>query len=224
LRVEAPSNLMAEESRLADTELVERCLNGDLGAFEDLYRQHSTRLYNLAFRMVGNAADAEDLLQDIFLTVYRKLESFRGASALGTWLYRLGMNVCLDRLRSKAARQDQATDTLDERLSGAQVTGTLTGVSRIDLERAIASLPEGSRAAFLLHDVEGFDHTEVGRLLGVAEGTSKSQVHKARLRIREFLHQPAPKDQRPAPPRLVDVKAEAAKSPGTNAKVTKTRQ
>jgi len=197
LYVEAPSNLMADDSRLAETELVERCLNGDLGAFEDLYRQHSTRLYNLAFRMVGNAADAEDLLQDIFLTVYRKLESFRGASALGTWLYRLGMNVCLDRLRSKAARQDQATDTLDERLSGAQISGSLAGVSRIDLERAIASLPEGSRAAFLLHDVEGFDHTEVGQLLGVAEGTSKSQVHKARLRIREYLHQPAPKEARP---------------------------
>ena len=195
--MEAPSNLMADDSRLAESELVERCLNGDLGAFEDLYRQHSTRLYNLAFRMVGNAADAEDLLQDIFLTVYRKLESFRGASALGTWLYRLGMNVCLDRLRSKAARQDQATDTLDERLSGAQISGSLAGVSRIDLERAIASLPEGSRAAFLLHDVEGFDHTEVGHLLGVAEGTSKSQVHKARLRIRDFLHQPAPKEARP---------------------------
>jgi RNA polymerase sigma-70 factor (ECF subfamily) len=196
--VEAPSNLMADESRLADTELVERCLNGDLGAFEDLYRLHSTRLYNLAFRMVGNAADAEDLLQDIFLTVYRKLESFRGASALGTWLYRLGMNVCLDRLRSKAARQDQATDTLDERLSSPQVASGLGGVSRIDLERAIQSLPQGSRAAFLLHDVEGFDHTEVGQILGVAEGTSKSQVHKARLRIREFLHQPAPKEAKPA--------------------------
>jgi RNA polymerase sigma-70 factor, ECF subfamily len=210
---------MAEESRLADNELVERCLNGDLGAFEDLYRQHSTRLYNLAFRMVGNAADAEDLLQDIFLTVYRKLESFRGASALGTWLYRLGMNVCLDRLRSKAARQDQATDTLDERLGGAQITGTLAGVSRIDLERAIASLPEGSRAAFLLHDVEGFDHTEVGQLLGVAEGTSKSQVHKARLRIREFLHQPAPKDVKT--PRPVDAKSTPASPQAASAKTRK---
>jgi RNA polymerase sigma-70 factor, ECF subfamily len=185
---------MADESRVADAELVERCLSGELGAFEDLYRQHSTRLYNLAFRMVGNAADAEDLLQDIFLTAYRKLESFRGASALGTWLYRLGMNVCLDRLRSKAARQDQATDTLDERIGGATLTSALGGVSRIDLERAIQALPEGSRAAFLLHDVEGFDHHEVGRILGVAEGTSKSQVHKARLRIREFLHQPAPRE------------------------------
>jgi RNA polymerase sigma-70 factor (ECF subfamily) len=185
---------MADESRQADSDLVERCLNGDLGAFEEVYRQHSTRLYNLAFRMVGNAADAEDLLQDIFLTAYRKLDSFRGAAALGTWLYRLGMNVCLDRLRSKAARQDQATDTLDERLGKTTQSNTLGSVSRIDLERAIESLPEGSRAAFLLHDVEGFDHHEVGQILGVAEGTSKSQVHKARLRIREFLHQPAPQE------------------------------
>src|SRR4029450_9983684 len=115
----------------------ERCANGELDAFEDVYRQYSTRLYNLAFRMVGNAADADDLLQEIFLTAYRKLDTFRGASALGTWLYRLGMNVCLDRLRSKAARQDQATDALDERLGGIQMTGTLSGVSRIDLERAI---------------------------------------------------------------------------------------
>jgi RNA polymerase sigma-70 factor, ECF subfamily len=131
------------------------------------------------------------VLQEIFLTAYRKLDTFRGASALGTWLYRLGMNVCLDRLRSKAARQDQATDLLDDRI-GHTAHETRMSVNRLDLERAIKALPEGSRAAFLLHDVEGFDHHEVGRILGIAEGTSKSQVHKARLRIREFLRQPAP--------------------------------
>jgi RNA polymerase sigma-70 factor, ECF subfamily len=182
---------MSDAARAAEAELVERCRNGDLGAFEDVYRQHSTRLYNLAFRMVGNAADADDLLQEMFLTAYRKLDTFRGASALGTWLYRLGMNVCLDRLRSKAARQDQATDALDDR-TGYGVHETSLTVNRLDLERAIRALPEGSRAAFLLHDVEGFDHQEVGRILGIAEGTSKSQVHKARLRIREFLRQSAP--------------------------------
>jgi RNA polymerase sigma-70 factor, ECF subfamily len=181
---------MSDAGRAAEAELVERCRNGDVGAFEDLYRQHSTRLYNLAFRMVGNAADADDLLQEIFLTAYRKLDTFRGASALGTWLYRLGMNVCLDRLRSKAARQDQATDALDERTGHGAHESTLA-ITRLDLERAIRALPEGSRAAFLLHDVEGFDHQEVGRILGIAEGTSKSQVHKARLRIREFLRQTA---------------------------------
>jgi RNA polymerase sigma-70 factor (ECF subfamily) len=176
---------MSDEGRQVDAELVTRCRAGDLSAFEDLYRQHSTRLYSLAYRMVGHAEDAEDLLQEIFLTAFRKLDTFKGASALGTWLYRLAMNVCLDRLRSKAAKQSSMTDALDETVGypGA----SLPQVTRLDLERAIASLPEGSRAAFLLHDVEGFDHMEVGRILGIAEGTSKSQVHKARLRIREYL-------------------------------------
>jgi RNA polymerase sigma-70 factor (ECF subfamily) len=176
---------MSDEGRQVDAELIARCRAGDLSAFEELYRQHATRLYNLAYRMVGNPDDADDLLQDIFLTAYRKLDTFRGASALGTWLYRLAMNVCLDRLRSKASKQEAVTDELDEGLGHA--SGGLSQVSRMDLERAIARLPEGSRAAFLLHDVEGFDHMEVGRILGIAEGTSKSQVHKARLRIREYL-------------------------------------
>ena len=177
---------MSDAGRAAEAELVARCRSGELDAFEDIYRQYSTRLYNLAFRMVGNAADADDLLQEMFLTAYRKLDTFRGDSALGTWLYRLGMNVCLDRLRSKAARQDQATDMLDDRI-GHTAHETRLSVNRLDLERAIKALPEGSRAAFLLHDVEGFDHHEVGRILGIAEGTSKSQVHKARLRLRALL-------------------------------------
>jgi len=186
---------MSEEGRQVDAELVARCRAGDLSAFEDLYRQHPTRLYNLAYRMVGHPDDADDLLQEIFLTAYRKLDTFRGASALGTWLYRLAMNVCLDRLRSKAAKQESVTDEIDDSAGhggqGFSERGPsdrgLSPVNRMDLERAIASLPEGSRAAFLLHDVEGFDHVEVGRILGIAEGTSKSQVHKARLRIRQYL-------------------------------------
>jgi RNA polymerase sigma-70 factor (ECF subfamily) len=182
---------MSVEGRDQDAALVARCRAGDLTAFEELYRQHATRLYNLAHRMLGQAEDAEDLLQETFLTAFRKLDTFKGESALGTWLYRLGMNLCLDRLRSRAAKQQQVTDLLDESVAHGPTT-PLSAVSRLDLERAIASLPEGSRAAFLLHDVEGFDHREVGTILGIAEGTSKSQVHKARLRIRAFLHQPRP--------------------------------
>lgn len=183
---------MSGEDRTAEAELVTRCRRGDMGAFEELYRQHATRLYNLAFRMAGNAADAEDLLQEIFLLAHRKLDSFRGASALGTWLYRLGMNVCLDRLRSKANRQDSATDTLEDQLTASPASLSTPAFSRLDIERAIQSLPEGARAAFLLHDVEGLDHQEVGQVLGISEGTSKSQVHKARMRIRTFLRQPLP--------------------------------
>jgi RNA polymerase sigma-70 factor (ECF subfamily) len=190
--LEEPSNVMSGEDRTAEAELVARCRRGEMGAFEELYRQHATRLYNLAFRMAGNAADAEDLLQEIFLLAHRKLDSFRGASALGTWLYRLGMNVCLDRLRSKANRQDSATDTLEDQLTASPASLSTSPFSRLDIERAIQSLPEGARAAFLLHDVEGLDHQEVGQALGISEGTSKSQVHKARMRIRTFLRQPLP--------------------------------
>ena len=176
--------------RTADAELLVRCRRKEPGAFEELYRQHAGRLYNLAFRMLGNPTDAEDVLQEIFLLAYRKLDSFKGESALSTWLYRLAMNHCLDQLRSKAAKMGQATESLDdEEGPGMQVARTLpeTIVSRLDLERAIADLPEGCRAAFLLHDVEGFEHQEIAQILGIATGTSKSQVHKARLKIRTYL-------------------------------------
>jgi len=149
----------------ADLELAGKIRSGDGAAFEELYQRHAGRLYNLAYRMAGTANDAEDLLQDIFLLAYRKIGSFRGDSSLGTWLYRLAMNHCLDVLRSRQARMGHQTDSLDE---------------------DAAPVP----AAFLLHDVEGFGHQEVGAILGISEGTSKSQVHKARLRIRAYLTQP----------------------------------
>ena len=176
--------------RTADLELARRCQKGDAGAFEELYRQHAGRLYNLAFRMAGSAQEADDLLQDMFLHAHRKLGSFRGDSSLGTWLYRLGMNHCLDYLRGRQAKMSRATDSLDaegvaEPIAPAPVVPT--AISRLDLERAISRLPEGCRAAFLLHDVEGFDHHEVATILGVSEGTSKSQVHKARMKLRAML-------------------------------------
>ena len=135
------------------------------------------------------ATDADDLLQDIFLLAYRKLGSFRGESSLGTWLYRLAMNHCLDVLRSRQAQMGQQTDSLDEEEAREPAAAPVLGaVSRLDLERAIGRC-RGCRAAFLLHDVEGFGHQEVGTILGISEGTSKSQVHKARLRIRAYLTQ-----------------------------------
>ena len=159
----------------------------DLPAFEELYRQHSTRLFNLAWRMCGTRADAEDLLQEIFLLAYRKLPEFRGDSTVGTWLYRLAMNRCLDHLKSRQTRANGATTTLDEEvMAGRRPTGD-GGIKRLDLERAIARLPEGARAAFILHDVEGFQHGEIASILGISEGTSKSQVHKARLKLRAHL-------------------------------------
>jgi RNA polymerase sigma-70 factor (ECF subfamily) len=178
-------------ARAEDMALVERCRRGDLAAFEELYRAHAGKLFSVACRIVGNASDAEDLLQEIFLSAHRKLDGFRGDSALGTWLYRLATNHCLDYLRSRGARMNLVTEALDDDPGGGATAGGRSladqTVTKMDLERALARLPEGCRAAFVLHDVEGLEHREVAEALGIAEGTSKSQVHKARQRLRALL-------------------------------------
>jgi len=181
-----PSN-RPEADRAAEALLVNRCRRGDPGAFEEIYRRHSPRVYSLAYRLTGSLADAEDLLQEAFLLVHRKLDSFKGESALGTWIYRLATNCCVDFLRSRQHREDQATETLDEALPPTPRAAAALRVEHLDLERAIARLPPGYRSAFVLHDVEGFGHNEVAAMLGIAEGTSKSQVHKARMRLRDLL-------------------------------------
>ena len=180
----------ATAGRQDELALIERCRKGDLGAFEELYRTHAGRLYSVALRLVGNPADAEDLLQEIFLAAHRKLDTFRGESSLGTWLYRLATNLCLDHLRSRTGRSRHVTDSIDDEPGLFDVaTSSLAEqtVTKMDLERALARLPEGCRSAFVLHDVEGLEHREVAEILGVAEGTSKSQVHKARLKLRKML-------------------------------------
>jgi len=173
----------------ADLGLAERCRQDAPGAFEQVYRQHAPRLFGLACRLVGRN-EAEDLLQEIFLAAHRKMSLYKGESSLGTWLFRLATNQCLDYLRSRAARSNQLTDTIDDELPlpdvGSRGIAERT-VSKMDLERAVAQLPEGARAAFVLHDVQGLEHKEVAEALGIAEGTSKSQVHKARLRLRALL-------------------------------------
>jgi RNA polymerase sigma-70 factor, ECF subfamily len=179
----------SKDLTVSDAELVARCQAGDVDAFETLYRQHAGRIFALASRLAGSVDQGEDLLQEIFLQAYRKLDSFKGEAALGTWLYRLAMNHCLDFVRSRQTRNRQVTDTLDDERSFEPMAARETPIPRIDLERAIARLPEGCREAFVLHDVEGFDHKEVGRLLGIAEGTSKSQVFKARTKLRAWLRQ-----------------------------------
>ena len=168
-------------------DLIARCQAGDVEAFEALYRQHAARLYTLACRMAGSPEDGEDLLQEIFLQAYRKLGSFKGDSAVGTWLYRLALNHCLDYVRSRQAKMNKLTETLDADTSFQPTARRETPIARLDLERAVERLPEGCREAFVLHDVEGFDHKEVGKLLGIAEGTSKSQVFKARMKLRALL-------------------------------------
>lgn len=178
-----PSNrLTADES-----DLVARCQAGDVEAFEAVYRQHAPRIYALASRMAGSHDAGEDLLQEIFLQAHRKLGSFKGDASLGTWLYRLAVNHCLDFVRSRRAKMEKITDTLDGERSIEPAARIESPIARIDLERALEQLPEGCREAFVLHDVEGFDHREVAEMLGIAEGTSKSQVFKARMKLRAAL-------------------------------------
>jgi RNA polymerase sigma-70 factor, ECF subfamily len=170
-----------------ETDLIDRCKRREPGAFEELYRLHAGRVYNLACRMTGNVSDGEDLMQDIFVQVFRKLDGFKGESAVSTWIYRLATNQCLDYLRGREAKSRKLTDPFDNEAAVRPSAPRALRADRLDLERAIARLAPGYRAAFVLHDVEGFDHHEVADMLGIAEGTSKSQVHKARLKIREYL-------------------------------------
>jgi len=137
--------------------------------------------------MTGSPQEGEDLLQDIFLHVHRKLRSFRGDAAVGTWLYRLAMNQCLDFVRGRQARMKVVTDTFEENGSNEPAAPRDTPVTRMDLERAVQQLPDGYRAAFVLHDVEGLDHKQIAGLLGISEGTSRSQVFKARMKLRALL-------------------------------------
>jgi len=170
-----------------DAELVTRAQAGDGAAFEMIYRQHAPRVYSLACRMAGSPEDGEDLLQEIFLQAHRKLGSFKGDSAFGTWLYRLAVNHCLDYVRSRQAKMTKLTESLDAQAAAEPIARRETPIARLDLDRALERLPDGCREAFVLHDVEGFDHKEVGAMLGIAEGTSKSQVFKARMKLRTLL-------------------------------------
>jgi RNA polymerase sigma-70 factor (ECF subfamily) len=187
LRQRLCPSLSSKRATVSDAELVARCQAGEVDAFETLYHQHAARIFTLASRMAGSPDEGEDLMQEIFLQAYRKLGSFKGEAALGTWLYRLALNHCLDFVRSRQSKIRKLTDTLDDERLFEPAGRRETPIPRIDLERAIARLPEGCREAFILHEVEGFDHREVGELLGIAEGTSKSQVFKARMKLRAML-------------------------------------
>ena len=169
-------------------DLVARCQKGDVEAFAELYARHSARIFSLAARMAGSPETGEDLLQEIFLQAYRKIGGFKGGSAIGTWLYRMALNHCLDFVRSRQAKMDKATATIDddERPAGLAARRDSPG-ERIDLERAMQQLPAGCREVFVLHDVEGYEHKEIAAMLGIAEGTSKSQVFKARMKLRALL-------------------------------------
>jgi RNA polymerase sigma-70 factor (ECF subfamily) len=159
----------------------------DIEAFETLYKEHGPRIFSLATRITGSREHGEDLLQEIFLRAYRELDSFKGEASIGTWLYRLALNRCLDFARSRRARMERLTAPLDAEGGHEPSTADDAPIDRIDLERAISQLPDGYREAFVLHDVEGFNHREVAAMLDITEGTARSQVFKARAKLRGLL-------------------------------------
>ena len=172
-----------------------RAQRGDASAFESLYRQHSRRVYGLCLRMVSDPFEAEDLAQEAFLQLFRKIHTFRGESAFSSWLHRLTANVVLMSFRKKKAHLtslDEITRTNDDdsgqKLEIGEADVRLTGMfDRVNLQSAIDSLPEGYKRMFLLHDLHGYEHNEIAAILDCSVGNSKSQVHKARKRLREAL-------------------------------------
>lgn len=181
-----------ETATMTDFELARAAATGDQLAFEKLYQQHHRKVYSLCLRMLGNQTDAEDVTQDVFIQVYRKINTFQGESAFTTWLYRLTVNCVLMFLRKKR-RKHQEESTEDATLQNLAESRALSHqheipmIDRIALEQAIAKLPTGYRHVLVLHDVAGFEHEEIGRMMGITVGTSKSQLHKARMKLRKLL-------------------------------------
>jgi len=167
-------------------DLVARAQAGDQTAFRDLYRQHAGRVYALCLRLTGDARDAEERTQDVFVRLWDKVRSFRGESAFSSWLHRLAVNVVLNERRTTGRREQRVVTAEDPGLFERNRGGTTEGLS-IDLERAIAELPEGAREVFVLYDIEGYAHAEIASMVGIAEGTSKAQLFRARHLLREKL-------------------------------------
>lgn len=179
----------------SDYALAQRAAKGDLAAFEQLYERHHRRVYSLCLRMMTNATEAEDLAQEVFIQLFRKIGSFRGESAFTTWLHRMTVNQVLMHFRKRGVRLEQTTEdgeTPVQIVQGTANPNAMPVVDRIALDRAIAQLPPGYRTVFTLHDVEGYEHEEIARKLGCSVGTSKSQLHKARMKLRGLLRQQNP--------------------------------
>lgn len=187
----------SDAGELPEADAIRLAQQGDPDAFERIYRLHSRRVYALCLRMVGNTAEAEDLAQEAFLQLFRKIATFRGESAFSTWLHRLAVNVVLMRLRKKTLSETSLEETTepDEESGGPRkdIGGPdlrLSGsIDRVNLQRAIEELPPGYKSVFVLHDIQGYEHNEIADIMGCSIGNSKSQLHKARTRLRELLQE-----------------------------------
>jgi len=182
-----PDDLSADAS---DLDLCRMAASGNLAAFEVIYQRYHRRTYSLCLRMANSQTEAEDLTQEVFIQLFRKSGSFRGDSAFSTWLHRLTVNQVLMHFRRRSVKNERVSD--DGEMPEQTVHGTanpnkMPVVDRIALKKAIAQLPNGYRNVFVLHDIEGYEHEEVSRMLKISVGTSKSQLHKARLKLRGLL-------------------------------------
>ena len=179
-----------ERKSQPDTELARQAAEGDAEAFEEIHRRYRRPVYTLALRMTRNAADAEDLTQESFLTVLRNVGSFRGEAAFSSWLYRLTSNVVKMHFRRRSSRPEDLTSDgeMCERKLGVKRRAASPAVfDRIAIEKAVRALPPGYRAAFVLHDVAGYEHAEIARMQGCTTGNSKAQLHRARVSLRGML-------------------------------------
>ncbi len=191
--------IQADVVKSSDFQLAQSAANGDMASFEELYQRHNRRVYSLCLRMLQNAHEAEDLTQEVFIQLYRKIGSFRGDSAFTTWLHRMTVNQVLMHFRKRSVKNEKTTEegeTPVQIVHGTENPRKMPIVDKIALDRAIAQLPKGYKTVFILHDVEGHEHEQVAKILGCSVGTSKSQLHKARMKLRKLL-------KKQAPPKLV---------------------
>jgi len=189
-----PRERQQQGQEFNEAEAIERAKQGDAEAFQALYEKHKRRVYSLCLRMTTNTAEAEDLTQEAFLQLYRKIATFRGESAFSTWLHRLSVNVVLMHLRKKGLPVVSLEETTQggeedapKKDFGAEYLRLAGSVDRLQLQKAVDDLPPGYRTIFLLHDVEGYEHNEIAGIVGCSIGNSKSQLHKARMKLRDLL-------------------------------------
>jgi len=182
-----------QSEKLAEAAAIERAKQGDAEAFEALYNLHKRRVYSLCLRMTANTAMAEDLTQEAFLQLFRKIGTFRGESAFSTWLHRMAVNVVLMQLRKKGLPLTPLEETMQgeedspKKEPGGEDMRLAGSIDRLRLEEAVSALPPGYRTVFVLHDVEGYEHNEIAEMVGCSIGNSKSQLHKARMKLRDLL-------------------------------------
>jgi RNA polymerase sigma-70 factor, ECF subfamily len=189
-----PQDRQRQAQEFNEAEAIDRAKQGNAEAFQALYEKHKRRVYSLCLRMTTNTAEAEDLTQEAFLQLYRKIATFRGESAFSTWLHRLSVNVVLMHLRKKGLPVVSLEETTQggeedapKKDFGAEDLRLAGSIDRLQLQRAVDDLPPGYRTIFLLHDVEGYEHNEIAGIVGCSIGNSKSQLHKARMKLRDLL-------------------------------------